>query len=263
MIKKGSELVVLPRFIFFQRKLRKPSHTCLYLHTKPMLKDLAHLLIDQSCYGCQRWLTQQETHVCLHCLGQMQPTDFHQSPTDNELYFRLAGRVPLHGATAQWFFDKKGRLQKIMQALKYQDAPHLGPVLGRQLALSLIDSDFIREVDAIVPVPLHWRKQLKRGYNQAKLIGDGLGERLSLPMRTDVLLRTQATQTQARKAGLSRWLNVQSAFVSPAPSPRSVLLIDDVITTGATLEACIKALMKGPTPPEEIRVASIGMTRRN
>ncbi len=228
-----------------------------------MFRSLSHLLIDQSCYSCTRWLTAQEQFVCLHCHSQLQLTRFHENPTDNELYFRLAGRIPLAGATSLCYFDKKGRLQRLMQALKYQEAAPLGPYLGNLLGEELRDSAFAAQVDAVLPVPLHWRKQLSRGYNQAALIAQGLCEYLTLPLHTDLLLRKRSTATQARQAGASRWLNVSSAFHCDQPLPASILLIDDVITTGATLEACIRALMASPQPPKQIRVASIGMARRS
>jgi len=227
-----------------------------------MIRYLKSLLVRQDCYACERPLTQQESYICFDCLGQMEPTHFDLHPTENELFYRLAGRVPLAGAASLYYFDKAGRLQTLMQALKYEDAPQIGLQLGKILGQQLRNSRFAGEVDSLIPVPLHSSKQRKRGYNQAEYIARGISDQLGIPVRNDLLFRIQKTASQARKAGRARWENVAHAFEAFPNQPKSVLIIDDVITTGATLEACMRALLSTPHPPE-IRVASIGMTRKH
>ncbi len=228
-----------------------------------MFHHFLNLFIDNSCYGCGQALIGQEKAVCLSCLSQLQETHFHLSPSENEVFYRLGGRVPIHGATSLYFFDKKGTTQRLIQALKYKDAPQLGVFLGKCLGETIADSPFMTGNETIVPVPLHPRRQLERGYNQAAEIAKGLAETTGLPLESKLLRRRFWTKTQTRKKGDERWQNVKSAFEPNPSQPRELLLVDDVITTGATLVACIKALMKTEHPPHRIAVASIAMARNH
>jgi ComF family protein len=206
-------------------------------------------------------LIQQEKLICFDCLSQMEKTGFHLCPSQNELFYRLAGRVPILGATSLYYFDKKGRLQQLIKALKYKDAPHLATRLGHLLGFELRDSAFSQNLEAIIPVPLHRNKKISRGYNQADYFARGLAASLNLPLDTQSLIRKKATLTQTRKNAEARWETVGEAFYCKSPVARHVLLVDDVITTGSTLVACIHALMTSPEPPESIQIASIGMAR--
>lgn len=226
------------------------------------LRSLLSLLISQGCYACGRSLSSQETLVCLACLAQMEETHFHLRMADNELFHRLAGRVPLLGASSLFYFDKAGKLQQLMQALKYEQAPQLGGFLGRYFGEVLRDSALIAGVEALIPVPLHPHKEKQRGYNQATLIAKGMSDVLAIPTRSDLVERVRKTSSQARKSGAARWANVEGAFRVVGPLPPQVMLIDDVITTGATLEATVRALLAVERPPQGIRVASIGLTRK-
>jgi ComF family protein len=227
------------------------------------LRSLLSLLVSQGCYACGRSLSSQESLVCLSCLSQVQETDFQHRMADNELYHRLAGRVPLVGASSLFYFDKAGKLQKLMQALKYEQVPQLGIFFGRYFGEVLADSPLVIGVEALIPVPLHPRKEQKRGYNQANLIAQGMSEVLGIPTRAELVQRIRKTTSQARKAGAARWANVEGAFRACEPLPAQVMVVDDVITTGATLEATIRALLAVAKPPEGIRAASIGLTRKN
>ena len=226
-----------------------------------MFQDFLNLFIDTSCYGCKQPLTSQEKAVCLSCLGRLQETYFHLTPVENEAYYRLAGRVPMDGATSLFFFDKKGTIQELISVLKYKNAPQLGQFLGKYLAETLQSSSFLTGKEMILPVPLHPRRELTRGYNQAEEIAKGLATVSGLPISRKLLRRRFSTKTQTKKKGEDRWENVKSAFESVPHLPDEVLLIDDVITTGATLVACIQAMVTAPKPPQRIVVASIAMAR--
>jgi len=179
----------------------------------------------------------------------------------NEAYYKFGGKVSLEGATSFFYFDKYSRLQSIVQALKYESAPQVGVALGEYTGAQLQGSDFIQGVEAIVPVPLHRRKLIQRGYNQAERIAKGLGKALHIPIRTDLIKRVQHTSTQTKKNREQRWKNMQYAFQAAKALPPSILLVDDVITTGSTLAACIQALRMERTDIE-IRVFSIGIARK-
>lgn len=227
------------------------------------LRSLLHLFVAQGCYACGRSLSSQESLVCLSCLSQIEETKFHRRMADNELYHRLAGRVPLLGASSLFYFDKAGRLQQLMQALKYERAPQVGTFLGRYFGEVLADSELMAGVEALIPVPLHRSKLRQRGYNQAALIAGGMSEVLGIALREDLVQRQRKTASQARKSGTARWANVAGAFEAVAQLPAQVMVIDDVITTGATLEATIQAMLQAATPPQGIRVGSIGLTRKH
>lgn len=201
--------------------------------------------------------------ICFDCLGQMQGNDSALKPQDNELYYRLAGKIPLDGAASMYYFDKAGRLQRLVQHIKYKDAMmlarHLGSLWGKQLR----EVAFCEAATQIIPVPLHWRRKWQRGYNQAEQIAKGMAEAMGLELRTDILVRRHHTRTQTRLSGQARWKNVSAAFQLAKMPPRHVLLVDDVITTGATLEACIRVLTQHPMPPEKIYVASLAIARKH
>ncbi|MEM7655429.1 MAG: ComF family protein [Bacteroidota bacterium] len=228
-----------------------------------MWKHFARLFVANDCLGCERMLTSQEQFLCLQCLSQMEETHFHESWQENELYYRLAGRVPLSGAASLFYFDKGGRLQRVIQQLKYQSMPQVGTYLGKYYGNRLQGSGSLPSVDAIVPVPLHARRLRQRGYNQAEQIARGLGKVLEIPVQAQLLKRKRHTAKQAQKAGTQRWENVAGAFQAAKQIPRSVLLVDDVITMGATMGACLEALFAAEQPPKEVYVLSVGMTRKS
>lgn len=226
-----------------------------------MFQDLLNLIFADGCYACGSELNKSEECICMSCLMQIEETHHAKKPKDNELYYRFAGKVPITGASSLFYFDKFGRLQKLLHALKYKDSPQVGVYLGKFLGEVLAENQFLQGIEAIVPVPLHKRKEIQRGYNQSEKIAQGLSEISKIPVNTQLIQRKQFTETQTRKNVLSRWLNVSEAFAVEGEIPKGILLIDDVITTGATLEACIRALCGGEKNPTEIKVASVAMAR--
>ncbi|MDP5168687.1 MAG: ComF family protein [Bacteroidia bacterium] len=225
------------------------------------LESLGDLFVMRSCLGCETALTRQEQHLCLGCLEGLEPTFSHHKPDDNDIYRRIAGKVPIAGAFGMFYFDKGGNLQRLLQALKYSEQPEIGVWIGKKYGRELQTTPLITQVNGILPVPLHPKKARKRGYNQAEKICEGLSESLGIPLRTDLLIRTKHTGSQTKLSGQNRYTNVATAFKVVKECPESVLLVDDVITTGATLEACIKALLASPVPPSSIQILSIGVAR--
>ncbi len=228
-----------------------------------MFNALKSLFVHEACYCCRNLLTSQEKSVCMTCLAQLPPTHFHLSPQENELYYRLAGRIPIKGAMSFYYFDKKGRLQHLIRQLKYHDAPEIGEHLGNMYAEVLASCSWIDNLDAILAVPLHWKKKIIRGYNQSDFFAKGLAHKLSLPVYPDILSRNKFTLTQTKLSGSQRWSNVKTAFsfTPPVNLPENILLVDDVITTGATLEACVRAILNNPAYQPGIYIASIAMAR--
>ncbi len=226
-----------------------------------MTKDFIRLIFHEGCHACGRPLTVQEKEVCFRCFSQMEETSYHLNAKDNPLYYRFAGKVPLEGVSSLFFFDKKGIIQKLLHTLKYRDFPEVGNIMGQYWGETLKGSAFLEGIETIIPVPLHRRKERVRGYNQSVKIAEGLGKVLGLPFDNELIRRIRKTETQALKSRLDRWINVADAFVVEKPTPKGVLVIDDVITTGSTVEACLRALMQTANPPQIIKVGCLATKR--
>ena len=220
---------------------------------------LTDLFVLNACLACQTPLVRQESHICLDCMGQLPLTSFDQNPGSNDMYKRLAGRVPLSAAYSMAWFDKGGILQHLLEALKYANQPEIGRFLGRQYGRTLLKNGHQLEGFSMVPVPLHPRKLRKRGYNQAEQICLGLQEILPLQMNTDLLIRTRFTRTQTRMSGFRRQKNTQGAFELRGDIPPKMLLVDDILTTGATMAACCQPIVDQAAELPEIRVLTIGI----
>lgn len=214
----------------------------------PRLNDLLELFYPSLCITCGDRLVSQERYICMKCWLDLPVTRFHQD-ADNRVARLFWGRVRIEQATAYFLFRKGSRYQKLIHAMKYKGLKELGHEAGRRFGESLRESDHFASVDLIVPVPLHPRKEKKRGFNQSEWIARGMGERLQKPVVCDHLKRTVNTATQTRKGRFGRWQNVQGVFHLENAAHfenRHVLLVDDVITTGSTLEACAAEILKIP-----------------
>jgi len=178
---------------------------------------------------------------------ELPATHFHMEH-DNPVAQIFWGRTTVEHATAGYFFRKGNRIQKLVHQVKYKGQKEMGTMLGREMGKFLCNSMF-SEIDLIAPVPLHPQKLRKRGYNQSEWIARGVADMLEKPVDVQTLVRRFFTATQTRRKRFDRWENVDSGFGLIHPdnfAGRHVLLIDDVITTGATLEACIHAVLSAP-----------------
>lgn len=231
----------------------------------PLLQNLLsgarHLLFPRLCCGCQRPLLPLEKMVCLICNGQLSHTGFHRAPL-NETMLRITGRFPLERATSFCYFANGGLVQHLLHLIKYSRRDDLAFELGEAFGAELKAAGFLEGIDALVPVPLHFRKEWKRGYNQSERIAAGIEEATGIPVKERLLQRTRHTESQtSKKTAAERILNVQDAFrVRPSvkSSASHFLLIDDVLTTGATLEACAAALLKA-FPNYRISIATAAL----
>jgi len=215
--------------------------------------DLAGLFLPRRCAGCDAGLLGFEQCLCLICESDLPRTRFHDDPLNSvEQLFR--GKVELVAASAFLHFAPTGMVQRMLHRLKYQHDMQLGMMLGRSMADDLKDSSRFADVDALLAVPLHPRKEHIRGYNQSQVLVNGMRQRWPLPSIGKGLVRVVRTPSQTKRSRLDRWLNVKEAFHLPDPEllrGKHVLLVDDVVTTGATLEGCVKALATVP----EIRIS--------
>jgi ComF family protein len=229
----------------------------------PILKDiqtgLLHLFYPRLCEGCSRQLLPAEEVLCIGCTPQLPETRYHDT-ADNETALRFAGRVPFAHATSFAYFTNDGLLQHLLHGLKYKGKKEIGYYLGQKLAGDLRQTDWASSIDMIIPVPLHKSKKAKRGFNQSMLIAEGMSKILNVPASENHLVRIRDTESQTHKTRTERVNNMAAAFKMAKPGSltgKHILLCDDVLTTGATLEACALALMDEESI--KISIATIGI----
>ncbi|MDD4847937.1 MAG: phosphoribosyltransferase family protein [Bacteroidales bacterium] len=222
-----------------------------------LFQDFLSLFFPNCCCACNEPLGRNERILCTSCLDQLPQTNFHLH-NDNPVAKVFWGKAPLNAAAALYYFRKGNKVQHLVHQLKYKGKKEIGIYLGEIYGVTLINSPLFSTVDIIVPVPLHAKKLRKRGYNQSEMFGIGLSKGMNRPMMTDILYRTTFTETQTKKSREERWKNVETVFAvhnAEAYTGKHFLLIDDVITTGSTMEACIHALEV--IPHVKISVAAI------
>lgn len=205
-----------------------------------MLQDFIALVYPRNCVACGNSLYKHEDQICNYCYLNLPKSNFHkgiQNPVASLFY----GRVQLEFASSFYVFQKKGSIQKIMHAIKYKNNKDLAVLTGKWYAEDLKEHPIIKTANCVIPVPLHSKKLKQRGYNQSEEFAKGLADGLNIVLNTNVLIRSAFTQTQTRKSKYERWENVEDVFEIKDPESlkhHHVILVDDVITTGATIEAC-------------------------
>ncbi|MGQ8337348.1 ComF family protein [Sunxiuqinia sp. A32] len=216
------------------------------MFVKTTLQHFSELFFPRVCVVCGNKLVSQEEFICLNCQLHLPRTNFHNQ-TDNPMEQLFYGRGRVERATAFFEFQKGSDYQKILHHLKYRGMDKLGEYIGKLFASNLQGSKFVNDLNLILPVPLHPKKERKRGYNQSYHLSLGLSNSLGIPIDNSSLKRIVNTKTQTRKNRYERWRNVEGIFELVNPSEledKHILLVDDVVTTGATLEACISAIHK-------------------
>ncbi|MFK7946761.1 MAG: ComF family protein [Saprospiraceae bacterium] len=202
------------------------------------------LLYPNLCPACANHLIKNQK-LCFECEVNLPLTDFHLHK-ENEVTEKFYGRIEIENGGALLRFTKSGRVQELIHELKYQGNSEIGIHLGRMYGEILKENNAFETVDLIIPVPLHPKKEKQRGYNQSDMIAQGLAQTMFVPWQRDILVRTEYTISQTKKSNFDRFENVKNAFTISKPKliqNKHVLLVDDVLTTGATLEACaLKAL---------------------
>lgn len=209
-------------------------HTLRFIRTSA--RALSYLFFPDHCLHCKTELYQGERHLCGRCRSLLHYTD-HPQIARNELHRLFDGRVPISAAAALWYFDGDGPTRPLLHALKYQGGLSAGWSFGAELGRRVVHHEFRAEV--LCPVPLHSKRQRKRGFNQAEVIAQGISEATGIPV-WDGLKRVRRTDSQTKKDAWARRKNVENVFALRWPNepvPKRVWLVDDVITTGSTLES--------------------------
>ncbi len=212
---------------------------------KRYTEDLINLLFPELCNGCGKLLYRGEEQICTKCKYDLPYTDFHLYK-DNLVAKQLWGRLELNAAMAMLYFKKNTKVQNLIHSLKYDGKTDVGLFLGKLMAQQLKKSAFYQDIDLVIPVPLHQKKLRTRGYNQSEYIANGLAEELGIVAASKNLLRKKATESQTKKTRYIRFENMQDVFEIKNPAvlkDKHILLVDDVVTTGATLEACGNVLL--------------------
>ncbi|HBG56793.1 ComF family protein [Proteiniphilum sp. UBA1028] len=223
-----------------------------------LLFELSRLFFPAVCMVCGEELLQSEECICLRCLYKL-PRTYNFRLPNNAAEQLMAGRIPFERIASFCVYAKGGILPPLIHQLKYHHHKEVGALLGRIFGEDLLGSDFLKPIDIILPVPLHPKKEKSRGYNQAEMIACGLSEATSRPLSVGNLVRVVYNPTQTRRTKTQRWENVKSIFRVNNPDAfahKHLLLVDDVITTGSTVEACGIALQA--CREMKISVATLG-----
>ncbi|MTB52291.1 ComF family protein [Lewinella sp. W8] len=228
---------------------------------RQLLEGISTLFFPRLCLSCERPLAaQQELQLCVPCFESLAFTDYWTLP-ENPVTDRLAGRLPLQRGVALLYFNRDTVCQSLIHALKYNNRPEIGRQLGKLLGQKLREAPGFEDLSGIVPVPIHAKRRHQRGYNQAEIIAAGVAEALSLPVYPDALLRRQFAGSQTKRDRMARLDNVRTSFQAGRGdfSNQHLLLIDDVLTTGATLDFCGNALLEHH-PSLRISVGTLAIT---
>ncbi|HXA00342.1 MAG TPA: ComF family protein [Cytophagaceae bacterium] len=222
-----------------------------------MIADFLSLLFPDNCLSCSQSLNKGEKMLCSRCRYELPKTNFHKEDI-NDLNKKFWGRVDIRYALAYLKFHKGGMAQKILYQVKYQGKKDAAKMLGQWYGEELSDHGFQEKFDIIIPVPLHKAKLRKRGYNQSDSLAEGLSLGLNIDWSPSVLSRVEEKTSQTNKSRIERWDNVKTIYQVQEPQAvygKKVLIVDDVMTTGATFEACaVEILAKGA---KEVSVATL------
>lgn len=230
-------------------------HTLRYI--RQAARALSFLFFPDHCLHCNTELLEGERHLCASCRSLLHYTDHPQIPR-NELHRLFDGRIPITAAVALWYFDDDGPTRPLLHAMKYEGGLTAGWSFGAELGRRVVAHEFRPE--AMCPIPLHWKRQRKRGYNQAEVIARGISSTTGIPV-WDGLKRVRSTDTQTNKDAWARRQNVDGVFALKDPGkpiPKSMWLVDDVITTGSTLESAALQI----APQAQIGILSLAWAEK-
>ncbi len=228
---------------------------------KSYLSDFSHLIFPHNCEGCGTDVLNDEQLLCAECLHQLPETNFIDvlgNPVEKIFY----GRLNIAHAAAGYYFSKESLVQHLIHQLKYKNNKEVGEYLGKLLGYKLQASTQFKEVDVLVPLPLNPKREFKRGYNQAAAICEGIAAIWNKPIVKNIVMRSVFTETQTQQSRIHRLQNMQGVFAvenEAALAGKHILLVDDIVTTGATLEACGSVILQN-IPNAKLSIITIAYT---
>lgn len=224
-------------------------------------RDLLHVLYPQNCLICKHEFNQSKLAICPIFISELSYTNFETYPEATNLDKLFWGRVQLTGTYALLRFKQQNSTQRVLHELKYNNNSEIGLHFGKELGSILKQIPAFSDMDALVPVPLHPKKEFIRGYNQAEVICKGIAETSNVSLRKDLLKRTSFTESQTRKSRISRWDNMQNRFMLRTIKEQNLqhlVVVDDVVTTGSTLETCVR-ILQNQFPKAKISIAVLAV----
>lgn len=224
--------------------------------------DILHVIYPDSCLVCETEIDHSSASLCPICQSELHFTYYekHSGPTELDKLFW--GRVPVENTFSLLFFAEQSSTQKILHTLKYRDRPDLAVHFGKETGRKMADIPQLMSADVLVPVPLHSKKRFIRGYNQSERLAQGISEATGIPVNEELLSRSSFSESQTRQDKISRWENMQNRFRSGGAKSNvsHIVIVDDVITTGSTLESCIRILRES-NPEVKISVVALAFAR--
>jgi ComF family protein len=213
---------------------------------KSHINTFSHFLFPHHCEGCGSDVLNEEDILCAKCFYQLPATNFFTIP-DNPIEKKFYGRINIINAASAYYFTKDSLIQHLLFQLKYHYNKEVGSYFGKKMGYLLKDASRFQDIDVLIPLPLNPKKEAIRGYNQAAIICEGIATVWNKPILKMAVVRTLFTETQTHRSRIDRWENMQGAFAianATALEGKHILLVDDIVTTGATLEACGTAILE-------------------
>jgi ComF family protein len=222
------------------------------------VSSLAHLLFPELCLICGTEISSNEKQICLSCLDEFPKSKLTADDNESPLQQLFWGRVKIENVYSWLVYSKESSTKTLLHQIKYKDNPHLARAIGTKLGKEIADFDWVKTIDAFIPVPIHPKKEFVRGYNQSEELAKGIKEIIDKPIDNLFLKRTLHTESQTKKGRFGRWDNIENAFRSNknVAAYKHIAIVDDVITTGATMERIIHQIHKNNP---ELRVSLISL----
>lgn len=227
---------------------------------KTILSHFLELFFPRLCVCCEDRLIEHEISICLNCLHKLPKTN-HLITPDNKLEVFFAGRFPFERIASFAYFVKGGSIQKIIHEIKYKSNPQLAYYIGELCGKEILKSNFFGKIDYIIPIPLHRKRLKRRGYNQALLIANGISNKTGFSINVNNLIRVINNPSQTKNSRFERWKNTEGIFEIKDKTlfeDKHILLVDDVITTGSTIEVCAKLILS--CTDTKISIFTVGVT---
>lgn len=234
----------------------------MFKQISPVSNSFLHLLFPEKCIHCHTELILKESVVCLNCLSTISYTFFENYTEQTKMDKLFWGKILLHKTFSLYYFEENTVVQSILHTLKYENNPQIGIEFGRKIGERIMNLEGFQDIDALIPVPIHPKKKFSRGYNQAEMIAKGISEITTIPIQSTEVKKLKHTQSQTKKSMWERWTTSENTFSSLLTdnSLKHIALIDDVLTTGATLERLAKTILD-KNPNVKISLITLAITK--